>query len=133
MSAPDKWLEFAMRDLDGTEVLFEKGRYHLACYLSQQAAEKSLKAFLAARLPNVPKIHELDELCKRCIKIDDAFRTISKHCMDLNIFFNPVRYPDAEPGILPAGFPTFEQAEAALKQTKELMAFVRQRLIPPSA
>ncbi len=46
MSASDKWLEFALRDIDGAEVLFEKGRYHLACYLSQQAAEKSLKAFL---------------------------------------------------------------------------------------
>ena len=133
MSAPDKWLEFSVRDLDGAEVLFEKGRYHLACYLSQQAAEKSLKAFLAKRLTNVPKLHELNELCKRCIEIDDSFQIVSGHCQNLNVFFNPVRYPDAEPGILPEGFPTRDQTETALKQTRELMEFIRQRLTPPTA
>lgn len=49
-------------------------------------------------------------------------------CLDLNIFFNPVRYPDAEPGILPEGFPTREQAETALQQAKDVIVFVRERL-----
>jgi len=49
-------------------------------------------------------------------------------CLDLNIFFNPVRYPDAEPGVLPEGFPTREQAEAALDKSREVIAFVRGRL-----
>jgi HEPN domain-containing protein len=128
MSAPDKWLEFASRDLDGAEVLFEKARYHLACYLSQQAAEKALKAFLAKHLKRIPHIHELDEIHKRCSQIDSSFQSILQHCLDLTIFFNPVRYPDAEPGILPEGFPTREQAEAALNKAKEVIDFVRQRL-----
>ena len=130
MSGPEKWFEFVWRDFDGAQILFEKGRYHLTCYLSQQAAEKALKAFLSEHLKRIPYIHELDELHKRCVEIDSSFQTILQHCLDLNIFFNPVRYPDAEPGILPEGFPTREQAEAALSKAKDVMDFVRRRLPP---
>lgn len=131
MNAQEKWFEFVWRDLDGAEILFEKGRYHLACYLSQQAAEKALKAFLAEHLKRIPYIHELDELHERCAEIDGSFQSVLQNCLDLNIFFNPVRYPDAEPGILPEGFPTREQAEAALNKAKEVISFVRSRLTPP--
>jgi HEPN domain-containing protein len=72
-----------------------------------------------------------DELHKRGAEIDGSFQSILPHCFDLNIFFNPVRYPDAEPGVLPEGFPTREQAEAALNKAKEVISFVRSRLMPP--
>jgi HEPN domain-containing protein len=133
MSGHDKWIDFALRDLDGAEVLCEKGRYHLACYLSQQTAEKALKAFLAGRSKKVPHIHELDELHKRCLAHDSAFQSITQHRVDLNIFYNPVRYPEAEPGALPEGFPTREQTEAALIKAKAVLSFVRGRLTPPFA
>jgi HEPN domain-containing protein len=128
MSGHEKWIDFALRDLDGAEILFEKDRYHLACYLAQQTAEKALKAFLAGHSKKVPHIHELDELHKRCLALDSSFQSIIQHCLDLNIFYNPVRYPEAEPGILPEGFPTREQTESALSKAKEVLNFVQQRL-----
>jgi len=128
MSGHEKWIDFAFRDLDGAEILFEKDRYHLACYLAQQTAEKALKAFLAGHSKKVPHIHELDELHKRCLALDSSFQHIIQYCLDLNIFYNPVRYPEAEPGILPEGFPTREQTESALIKAKEILSFVQQRL-----
>ncbi len=128
MSGHEKGIDFAFRDLDGTEILFEKDRYHLACYLAQQTAEKALKAFLAGHSKKVPHIHELDELHKRCLALNSSFQSIIQHCLYLNIFYNPVRYPEAEPGILPEGFPTREQTESALRKAKEVLSFVRRRL-----
>lgn len=41
-----RWLEQAEEDLKSAEYLLEKGRYYLVCFLSQQIAEKALKAFI---------------------------------------------------------------------------------------
>lgn len=44
-----KWLLQAEHDLDDARYLFEGRRFHLVCFLAQQAAEKALKAFLYSR------------------------------------------------------------------------------------
>ena len=41
-----RWLLQAEQDLDDARYNFDGGRFHLACFLAQQAAEKALKAFL---------------------------------------------------------------------------------------
>ncbi len=40
------WLEQAKRDLDSGRYLFDGSRFDAACFASQQAAEKALKAVL---------------------------------------------------------------------------------------
>jgi hypothetical protein len=49
MSAPEKWFEFVWRDLDGAEILFEKGRYHLACYRGDKFRSRTLGATTTIR------------------------------------------------------------------------------------
>jgi HEPN domain-containing protein len=44
-----RWLRQAEQDLDDARYNLEGDRYHLVCFLSQQSAEKALKAFLYAR------------------------------------------------------------------------------------
>lgn len=40
-----RWLEQAADDLKWTRLLAREGGYHLACFLSQQVAEKALKSW----------------------------------------------------------------------------------------
>jgi HEPN domain-containing protein len=41
-----RWLKQAIEDYETAQGLFKVERYNCVCFLSQQAAEKSLKAFL---------------------------------------------------------------------------------------
>ena len=41
-----RWLKQAMEDLKWAKHLLKEGAYYLVCFLSQQIAEKSLKAYL---------------------------------------------------------------------------------------
>ncbi|MCL2050824.1 MAG: HEPN domain-containing protein [Lachnospiraceae bacterium] len=62
----DEWLEIASCDLDAAQYLFERPhqkQLEIICYLSQQCAEKSLKAYLCANDIMIPKIHEIGVLC----------------------------------------------------------------------
>jgi HEPN domain-containing protein len=48
MSAPlfQQWLDFAKEDLAVAQLTFDEKHFSHACFLSQQAIEKALKAFL---------------------------------------------------------------------------------------
>ena len=43
-----RWLEQAEADRHGAQLLLDGAVYHLVCFLSQQVAEKAVKAFLYA-------------------------------------------------------------------------------------
>lgn len=128
MTAAENWLKFVKDDVRSAEVLLEEEIFNMVCFHSQQAAEKSLKAFLRSHTKKVPHIHVLEELCNMCLKRDPSFAQISDNCVALDIFYQPTRYPDAPLGSLPEGMPTKEQAEAALEKAKNVFEFVKQRL-----
>lgn len=44
-----RWLMQAEEDLSSAKYLFEGERYYLVCFLSQQIAEKAIKAFLYSK------------------------------------------------------------------------------------
>ena len=57
------WLESAIVDLDEAGKAFERGSYHLSVFLSHQAVEKALKAYIIERLgQRPPRTHDLVEL-----------------------------------------------------------------------
>ena len=92
----NQWFSIAADDLDVARGCLEK--YHppklaIACYHSQQAAEKSLKCFLAFCNIEPPYIHDLAELCKMCIEFDASFSRILELCNDLNPYSVITRYP----------------------------------------
>ena len=91
-----QWLDIATDDLEVAKGCLEK--YHppklaIACYHSQQAAEKSLKGFLTYCDIEPPHIHNLAELCKICIERDVSFSNILELCNDLNPYSVITRYP----------------------------------------
>jgi len=100
----------------------------MTCFHSQQAVEKSLKAFLRHHSNKIPYIHILEELCERCMEIDSSFSQIMNDCMALDVFYQPTRYPEAPAGSLSEGTPNKQQAEETLAKAKNIFAFVQQRL-----
>jgi HEPN domain-containing protein len=68
-----RWLEQAEADRMGGQLLFDGGSYHLACFVSQQVAEKALKAFLYAQGEELVIGHSVEALCRWAAEIDPEF------------------------------------------------------------
>ena len=58
-----RWLWQAQEDLHWARHLAQEGAYHLACFLSQQVAEKALKAFLYAQGEELVIGRSVERLC----------------------------------------------------------------------
>ena len=92
-----EWFKFAHNDLISARHLFEDlypKQTHIAAYLSQQCAEKALKAFLVSNNRDPPKIHDLEELGELCNNIDNDFSQIKIDCQKINPYGVASRYPD---------------------------------------
>ena len=66
----------------------------VACYLSQQCAEKALKGYLLYKNSTPPRTHNLVELCQLCMSYDNTFSEILDECSDLTPYGVAVRYPN---------------------------------------
>jgi len=117
----------AEQDLDDARYNYAGGRYHLACFLAQQAAEKSLKAFLYTHGEGRLLGHSVAELSKKAIASDDEFERIKKVSV-LDKYYIPTRYPNGLPGGVP--YEAFDEADAvrAIQLAEPVIELVRQKL-----
>ena len=90
-----EWQRLAEMDLNSAEYLLNMHPVpvEIICYHCQQSAEKYLKGYLVLHGINPPKIHDLDELCKLCMKWSDTFKDIADQCSDLTAYGVQPRYP----------------------------------------
>jgi HEPN domain-containing protein len=118
-----EWLRFAETDLASAEFLWNMKPVPLEiiCYHCQQAAEKSLKAFLALHGEPVRKTHDLLLLNRLCAAIDPSFSTIEIPCLMLTDYGVNVRYPFTL---------EVEEADAvvALQHSKTVVDFVSEAM-----
>jgi len=92
----DEWLEIADDDLDVAQYLYAREHrkpLEIICYHCQQAAEKSLKAYLCASGVEVPKTHETGVLCHRCHQFNTDFSRYFVDCEELETYATETRYP----------------------------------------
>jgi len=94
------WLIKATADLRGAEIdlaadppLLEDVLFH-----SQQAAEKSLKAFLTFHNRPFRKTHSLEEIGEACLAIDETLKSVIDQAVPLSEYAWAFRYP-GEPEI----------------------------------
>ena len=91
-----EWKRLADMDLSAARLLFEMHRpipVEIVCFHSQQAAEKMLKCFLVFKEVEPPKIHDLRELLKMCVKFEDDFDKFRKEADILTDYAVLPRYP----------------------------------------
>jgi HEPN domain-containing protein len=91
-----EWLQYADNDLISARHLFEDlypRQTQIAAYLTQQCAEKSLKAFLILNEIEPPRTHNLLKLYGLCAALDNNFSMLENDCQYLNPYGSGVRYP----------------------------------------
>lgn len=120
-----EWLKAANDDL----LLIDKiqkeiALTHLIAFHSQQAVEKSLKAFLEHNNIDIPKTHSLNKLFTLCSEItiydEDVVTT-------LDSLYIESRYP-GDLGLLPYGKPTLSDAEIFYTFAKEIFLRVSDKI-----
>ena len=92
-----EWFKYLQNDLVSAQHLFNDlnpKQLEIACYLSQQCAEKALKGYLFFKEAEPQRTHNLVDLCQMCIKYDNTFSDILDACADLTPYGVAVRYPN---------------------------------------
>ena len=78
-------------------ILLDEGDALIAgtiCYLSHQAAEKILKAYILCHEEEHLRTHDLLSLLDVCEKYDPSLDALREPCEDLNDYQVSARYPD---------------------------------------
>lgn len=90
-----KWIRFAEEDLIAISSILagERVTWGVVCYLSQQAGEKTLKAFIASHGIAIRKIHDLGALLGECLPFDSSLADLRADCEQLTPFWVGSRYP----------------------------------------
>lgn len=93
-----RWFLQALRDLDDAKFNLSGKRYNVACFLSQQSAEKGLKAYLFFKGAEEVCWHSVGDLCRDAESFDKDFEEIENAASSLDKYYIPTRYPNALPG-----------------------------------
>lgn len=123
------WLAQAKADLSWAKHDFAGGQFRGCCFVCQQIAEKSLKAFLRSKKVAYSKkfkIHNLEKLLEFCLRFDSQFKELKVACQRLKHYYAPTRYPD----VLAEQFKSYTktQAQKALSDAKKIFQFVKAKI-----
>lgn len=116
------WLAQAKRDLENAHWEKHGGFYEWACFISQQAAEKALKA-VYQRLGGDAWGHSVTNLLEGLsekVAIQDEMFSYGR---TLDRFYIPARYPNGWHQGSPKDYFTEEDAENALRCGEEILRF----------
>ena len=118
-----RWYRQAQTDLDVVRTLRSAGHHAAACFHSQQAAEKALKAVLFAAGARVVLEHSVRELARQCERHDSAFAALAGDTALLDQFYIPTRYPNGLPSpAVPGEAYTETQAATAQDAANRVLA-----------
>ena len=117
-----EWLAKADEDLASARVLIGSGHIANALFFCQQAAEKSLKAFLTWHERTFRRTHDLEELGEVCRAIDGTLAALLEQADVLSDYAWKLRYP----GALYA--PELEEADIMFGLAGGILREIRSRL-----
>jgi HEPN domain-containing protein len=117
-------LRQAQQDIDDALYSRAGGRYHLACFLAQQAAEKALKGYLYSRGEEHVWGHSVADLARQAAEYDAGFEALIGTGGGLDRHYIPTRYPNGLPGGIPAEAFDADDAEKALRQAQRIIDVV---------
>jgi HEPN domain-containing protein len=90
----EAWLRQALWDLEAADLMAAGGRYEWACFCCHQAAEKALKAVLAARNDlALVEHHSLSDLARKVRRFVPALRQLREGIRALEWHYLKARYP----------------------------------------
>ena len=118
-----EWCVKAQEDEQSIKAVLKDGAPSTACFLSQQMAEKYLKALLILHGQEFPKVHDLLEMETLLCGVDPAIRRLHPMLEHLNRYYIETRYP--------GNYPTFtkEDGKKAFADAQTVQEFVMARII----
>ena len=117
-----EWLAKAAEDLASARDLIGTGHFGNALFFCQQAAEKSLKAFLTWHGRVFQRTHDLEQVGEACCAIDGTLATLVEQADVLSDYAWKLRYPGTP------YTPEREEAEAMLGLAGRVFLEVQSRL-----
>lgn len=110
------WLNQAKNDLSWAKLGLDNKFYSQACFTSQQAGEKAIKA-IAYHLEYEIRGYSITKIAQG-LKINGEIEDAGKF---LDLFYISARYPDALPGGAPFEVMTKMQTELAIKSAELIL------------
>jgi HEPN domain-containing protein len=111
----ERWLRQAEKDLETAQDSGKAAHYEWACFQSQQAAEKALKAFLYSKGLRAILTHSIRELVLDCSKYESDFRDLLRQAKALDTYYIATRYPNGLVGNeIPAQYYSEEDASQCI-------------------
>ena len=123
-----RWLAQASHDIGSAEYLASGGRYAVACFMAQQAAEKAVSAYLYARGAEDVWGHAMADLCEDAKAFEPSFELIKPAAILLDKHYLMTRYPSALPGGTPADAYDRQEADRAVEIAREILQFTAERI-----
>ena len=121
----ERWLRQAESDLAFAVLGAREGFPAQACFTSQQAAEKALKAVLYLRGERFVPGHSLVDLLDRAGAGTESLRPLRDSARQLDQYYIPTRYPNGLPGGIPAEVFTGAQAGDAVERARAFIEAAR--------
>ena len=120
------WFKLARGDFNMARILFENGTseaWRGVTYHCQQAAEKSIKGFLAYKKINFTKKHDIGSLTPSVVEAHPELDALMDRASKLTKYAIYNRYPDAMMGEI-----TLDQVEEAMDCAKTTITEVSARI-----
>ncbi len=124
MREAQRWLNQAKNDLEAAKWNSEGKFYAQACFLSQQAAEKALKAYLYSIGKRKIITHSTFTLAKECAQENTAFNSILSICAELDKHYIPSRYPNGLPDSTPSEVYLKQDALDSINNSQKILDFI---------
>lgn len=124
-SRAQDWFRQAERDLQQARASHEEERYEWACFASQQAAEKSIKAIHLAHGQEAWGHMAAQLLRELPIDVDSS---LVERAKVLDNFYIPARYPDSHPEGAPFDHFGPLQSQNALDYADAIVEFARTQM-----
>src|SRR5713101_9709423 len=93
-----RWLAQAENDLAFATLASREGYFAQACFNSQQAAEKALKAYLYSRGAEQVLGHSVADVAAECANVEAEFSPLRLQAAPLDQFYVATRCPNSLPG-----------------------------------
>ena len=122
------WLRQAVRDLEHAKISVEHGDYEWACFASQQAAEKAVKA-LYQKLGVEVWGHSVSRMLDSLPSELKPPKSLIDKAKELDRHYIPTRYPNFHPEGAPLDYYTKEDAERAVRYAEEILEFCRGKVL----
>lgn len=120
------WIDLADYDIETARAMLQTGRYLYVGFMCHQTIEKALKAIIAKNDRMPPKTHGLMKLAQ----LGNTYDALSEEQKDLLDTLDPLnvasRYPEQKAKL--AAMLTPERCEAIVRETEELLCWIKQQL-----